>query len=90
VFFVDTSKQSQGKESKAVDWYQKNVGGPAQLLRLKRWRGKILGHLPEEMKEGFVPAEERIKREKEALDTAEIEESNQEQKDIIEEKDLAA
>ncbi len=42
IFFVDTSKQSQGKSNKAIDWYQKNVGGPAQLLQLKRWREKIL------------------------------------------------
>lgn len=47
VFFVDTSKQSQGKTSEAIDWYQKNVGGPAQLMQLKRWREKILKNIAE-------------------------------------------
>ena len=51
VFFVDTSKQSQGKTNAAVDWYQKNVGGPAQLMQLKRWREKVLESLARQTKE---------------------------------------
>ncbi len=45
LFFVDTSKQSQAKSSEAVDWWHKNVGAPAQMFYLERWKKTIEGKL---------------------------------------------